>query len=233
MILLDKFLWRFYRRPQLKKSHSWVDAGAVVDKNTTLAGYNKINNGAVIRDSKIGKFTYVSNVAITGADIGAFCSIGPEVLIGLSEHPTNWISTHPAFYSLGMQAGKTFAKSELFEHWSRPIIGNDVWIGARAVILGGVKVGNGAIIATGAVVTKDVAPYSIVGGVPAKVIGSRFSQDIIDKLQQWCWWSLPNEVLEQLAVEFTNRSQWSLESIELIEAKSAEFKAKFMSQSKS
>lgn len=77
------------------------------------------------------------------------------------------------------------------------IIGNDVWIGSHALILGGVKIGDGAVIGAGAVVTKDVPPYAVVGGVPARIIKYRFSQEIIDKLLEIKWWNLPENILKE------------------------------------
>jgi serine acetyltransferase len=81
-------------------------------------------------------------------------------------------------------------------------IGNDVWIGARAVVLDGVSVGNGAIIAAGAIVSKDVPAYSIVGGVPAKEIRQRFSSETIQVLEDLKWWDAPDSLLQELAPRF-------------------------------
>lgn len=218
MNILNKFIWKLYKNHFLSKSHSWADKNTSIDRESTFEGYNKIYRGAIISGSNIGRFTYISNAKVSGSDIGAFCSIGPEVIIGLSSHPTNWLSTHPAFYSLTLQAGATFAKHELFQHWTRPVIGNDVWIGARAVILGGLTVGDGAIIAAGSVVTKNVEPYSIVGGVPAKLIKYRFSEHVIQQLIDWQWWNLPISVLEKIADKFTNKELWTVEVIEKIKS---------------
>lgn len=106
------------------------------------------------------------------ADIGRYCSIASEVCTISGRHPTSdWVSTSPVFYSNECQCGMSDASEKLFDESSKKtIIGNILWIGARAIILSGVKIGDGAIIAAGAVVTKDVEPYTIVGGVPAKPI---------------------------------------------------------------
>lgn len=149
----------------------------------------------IIGTNAIGSFTYVGpDGEITNTSIGRFCSIAPRVVIGSSEHPSDWISTHPF----------QFNGTRKFDFWPgtkktpEPIawkpksgvttIGNDVWIGDGAVIKKGVTVGDGAVIAAGAVVTKDVAPYSIVAGVPAKHLRSRFPEALISRLLAVRWW---------------------------------------------
>lgn len=110
-------------------------------------------------------------------EIGNFCSIAGEVsfLLGF-DHPVDYISTYPfKVYELGQIGADAISKGDI-------IIDDDVWIGYRATVLSGVHIGQGAVVAAGAVVTKDVPPYAIVGGVPAKVIRYRFSNEIIDKL---------------------------------------------------
>jgi len=159
----------------------------------------------------------VAGAQIRNADVGAFCSIGPEVLIGgFGKHPTNWISTHPAFYSPLKQAGFTFSTESKFRELERTEIGNDVWIGARAMILDGVKIGNGAIVAAGAVVARDVSPYSIVGGVPAKEIRKRFGDDVIASLKGMEWWNLSLDDLAGLSDKFIAITDWSVDEIERI-----------------
>ena len=108
--------------------------------------------------------------------------------MGIGKHPTDLASTHPAFYSTG-KAFKTFADRNYFEEYENISIGHDVWIGSRTIIMGGVKIGNGAIVAAGAVVTKDVEPYSIVGGIPARHIKYRIQKDKIDLLEKTEWWN--------------------------------------------
>lgn len=215
MSIVDRFKWLVCHRPNLRKINSSAHWLAYIDPTTELAGNNKFGKGTNICDSQIGRHTYVVNARIVRAQIGAFCSIGPDVNVGgLGNHPIKWISTHPAFYSILKQSGKTFVTSDLFDELKPNKIGNDVWIGASALILDGISIGDGAIVAAGAVVTKDVPPYAIVGGVPAKVIRYRFSEEVIASLLEWQWWELPDVVLAKLAVCFCRTDQWSVEVID-------------------
>ncbi len=152
---------------------------------------------------KIGAFTYFQSGSLQSCkSIGRYCSIGGEVRVGDIEHPTNWLSTSPFQYNaahFGWGPGandyeplkgqrKTFRKKPV-------VIGNDVWIGARSMLMGGIKIGDGAVVAGGSVVTKDVAPYSIVGGVPARHIRYRFDEETINELGDLRWWRFsPNDL---------------------------------------
>ena len=143
-----------------------------------------------IYDAQVGDYSYVArNSMINSTIIGKFCSIGPNFLSGKGMHPTNGLSTSPMFYSLGCQNGITLAKENRFDEMRPVEIGNDVFIGANVVVFNGVKIGDGAIVAAGAVVNKDVPPYSIVGGVPAKLIRKRFSDDCVVALRRIQWWN--------------------------------------------
>jgi acetyltransferase-like isoleucine patch superfamily enzyme len=161
--------------------------------------YNTIYPGAVLEQVRIGDFSYVADDSmVTDAEIGKFCCIGPQVLIGLGLHPSReFISIHPAFYSPLGQAQIAFADRPYFAEHARTVIGNDVWIGARAVIAGGVAIGDGAIIGTGAVVVGDVPAFVIVGGVPARVIRSRFTPEQIEKITKCRWWDMEASMLEK------------------------------------
>lgn len=133
--------------------------------------------------------------------IGRFVSIGRNVEIGLAKHPIDYLSSHPFCV-----ANTLFERSEGYDKIQRlpwsfhapTIIGNDVWIGAKACVISGVTIGNGAIIAAGSVVTKNVPPYAIVGGVPSKIIRYRFSEQQITSLEQLKWWELPLEKIKNL-----------------------------------
>lgn len=160
---------------------------------------SKIEAGSEVYDSSMGKHSFCGyNCKIVRCDIGSFCSIADYVSIGGGMHPTDWISTSPAFY-----VGRDSIKAKFSEHQrpapKRVTIGHDVWIGERVLIKQGVTIGTGAIIGMGSVVTKDVMPYAIVGGVPAKVIRNRFEESLIHRLLASEWWALPESRLISIA----------------------------------
>lgn len=139
-------------------------------------------------DTRIGAFSYVSHKSeIFRTSIGRYCSIGAQCEIGPSKHPSGWATTSPFPYQAIFSEGEDVPLVS-FNQRDDISIGNDVWIGSNVAIMGGVSIGDGAIIAYGSVVTKDVAPYSIVGGVPAKEIRKRFSEDLIERYQAAQWW---------------------------------------------
>lgn len=154
--------------------------------------------------STIGRYTYLSkNCWIINADIGSFCSIASNVMIGGGKHPLNHVSTSPVFYSKRNILKTCFAEAD-FEEYSKTSIGNDVWIGTNAFIKGGVNIGDGAVIGAYSVVTKNVEPYSIVGGNPGKLIRKRFDDMTIERLQKSQWWNYSINTLMENAVHFKN-----------------------------
>lgn len=167
-------------------------------------------NNSVLLDVEIGDYTFVANdTLIARTKIGKFCSIGSNVRCGLGRHPTrDFVSTHPVFYSTRKQNGITFADRDYFEEFGRVEIGNDVWIGDNAVILDDIKIGDGSVVAAGAVVTKDVAPYAIVGGIPAKLIRYRFSIREIEYLLKFKWWNKSSSWLKKNYRKFHNISDF-------------------------
>ena len=152
---------------------------------------------------RIGAFTYFQTGSLEACEsIGRYCSIAGGLRVGDIEHPTDWISTSPFQYNAARfdwsEAADDYealiSKKDSFRK-PKVVIGNDVWIGARATILRGVTIGDGAIIAGGSVVTKDVEPYSIVGGVPARHIRFRFDIETVAELLELRWWRFsPNDL---------------------------------------
>lgn len=168
--------------------------------NSDIHKTAKINSGATIVDSSIGRYSYTCyDDEIVNCEIGQFCSISDEVVIGGAEHPMDWVSTSPVFQNVKHSGPKRKFAEFGFEGIKRTIIGNDVWIGKRAIIKAGVHIGDGAVVGSGSVVTKDVPPYAVVGGVPAKVIKYRFDETTIDRLLKSKWWDLSDDQLLKYA----------------------------------
>jgi len=165
----------------------------------SFGNYNTIYKNVSLNTVLLGDFTYVSDgTKISKAKIGKFCSIGPDCKIGLGKHPSSkFVSTHPVFFSMLKQAQVSFSNKNRFEEFEEINIGNDVWVGANAIILDGVTVSDGVIIGAGSVVTKDIPPYAIVGGIPAKIIKYRFERNEIDKLLKIKWWDMDLDYLRK------------------------------------
>ena len=168
-------------------------------KNSIIHPTSKIEPGSHVLNSTFDKHSFCGyDCQIYNSDIGSFCSIADNVIIGPATHPFDWVGGSPVFYS-----GKDSVKAKFSEFdrktLDRTLIGNDVWIGINSIIKSGVKIGHGSIIGMGSVVTKDVEPYTIVGGCPAKFLKMRFNSDIISGLLHSKWWELEESHLKRLA----------------------------------
>ena len=182
-------------------------------KRSNVHKTSVVYSGSEVINCSIGRYSYVGyDSQIVNCDIGSFCSIAGNFIAGMAEHPILWASTSPVFENVKNSGPrKRFSKHDLPPS-KRTIIGNDVWIGSRVTVKGGVKIGDGAIIAAGAVVTKDVPSYAIVGGVPATIIRFRFSEELINKMIQSKWWELSDSQLEESA-KFIKDPEQFLQSI--------------------
>jgi phosphonate metabolism protein (transferase hexapeptide repeat family) len=167
---------------------------------TTLGAWTDIGPNCTIAESTLGDYTYCAgDASIVYATIGKFCSIASHVRINPGNHPMERVTQHHMTYRRRMFGFGDSDDADFFQ-WRRDhhvTIGHDVWIGHAAIVMPGVSIGDGAVIGSQAVVTKDVAPYTIVGGVPARVIRERFPRDVAARLAGIAWWDWPREVLEQ------------------------------------
>ena len=179
----SKFLKKVLRGKCIRNSH--IDSTA------------KVNSRSSIVESSMGAYSYCSyDCNILYTDIGRYCSIANDVIIGGDEHPMEWLSTSPVFQDVKHSGPtKRFAHHKL-PPIKRTAIENDVWIGDRVIIKQGVTIGTGAVIGAGAVVTKDVPPYAVVAGVPAKVIKYRCEEATFAGLLRSEWWNMSPSELE-------------------------------------
>ena len=184
-----------------------------IGKHSTISLCNKYEGcNAIGRDTffngEIGYGSYIGNNSIVSAKIGRFTSISSHVITEAGTHPYTYpfASTSPIFYSLRKQCGESWCDKQYFEELKyiesskhAVKIGNDCWIGERAFIVGGVEIGDGAVVLANAVVTKDVPPYAIVGGIPAQVIKYRYTKEDIDFLLSVQWWNMNIDELKNKA----------------------------------
>jgi len=200
---ISQALKRVYR----SYSNKLVKGLLVRGKNVSVLGnceFEKmVNAGSNIDFSncKIGRYSYFNgNNTIQNCKIGRYCSIADGVRIGLKPHPVeNIISTHPFFYKKATSDKffkHSYADKKYFDVEFITEIGNDVWIGTNVLIKSGVKIGDGSVIGAGAVVTKNIEPYAIVAGVPAKLIRYRFTKAQIKFLLNFKWWDKPEDWLK-------------------------------------
>jgi acetyltransferase-like isoleucine patch superfamily enzyme len=191
-----------------------IGKNVVIDAKSLLEGKNKISSGCKLYNCYMGFGSYTNtNTILYNVKVGKYSSIASNVRIVSGKHPTSvFVSLHPAFFSTKSQTGFTYTDKTLFDEESyvdaekryMVEIGNDAWICHSAMIRGGIRIGDGAIVAMGAVVTKDVPPYAIVGGNPAKIIKYRFDDSIIDFLLQHKWWDKSEDWIKDNISYFSN-----------------------------
>lgn len=179
-----------YLRTKARYPHTKFARGVNADNACSFEEGVVVHENTVLSHVRVGAYSYVANDSIVWhCKLGRFCSIGPEVRIGLGIHPARGvISTYPGFYSGGSSVPVKFHLDRSVIEHRTVTVGNDVWIGARAMLLDGVSIGDGAVVAAGSIVTRDVAPYCVVAGSPARVVRTRFTEEQVRRLVAFAWW---------------------------------------------
>ncbi|WP_300452711.1 CatB-related O-acetyltransferase [Fusobacterium sp.] len=191
--VIRKKIKKYFEIRKYKKHEIFIKETSEIRKSK-LFGKNKIGKNTLINHSEIGYASYLGdNCHIERTKIGKYVSIAQNVEVVIGNHPIHYVSTHPFSYmeSLLGEIKEVKKYDNIFSYADSDfycVIGNDVWIGANVKILNGVKIGDGAVLGMGAVITKDVPPYAIVVGVPAKIKNYRFSKEEINFLEKFKWW---------------------------------------------
>ena len=209
-----------YKRMKCKKLQ--LGFRAKVDKSAKFEGYNKVEHHAYF-SGEMGFASYIGEYTHFNGKLGRYCSVGGRVMVLSLTHPVRkFVSTSPCFYSTRKQSGVSFVEEQRFNETllvkgtEYPVIvGNDVYIGYGATIIAPVIIGDGAIVAAGAVVTKNVAPYTIVAGNPAKVIRKRFADNEIEVLQSVKWWDKDFEWVKKHIELFDDVDKFTLNVLNL------------------
>lgn len=203
---MKKFFKYIYVSYKYKKRGVSIARSATIDIRNIYEGCNTVGQDTTFV-GQLGFGSYIGRNSVISAKVGRFTSISSFVITESGTHPYTYpyATTSPMFFSMRNQCGATWSDRQYFEEIRNVDskhavhIGNDCWIGSRAFIVGGVTIGDGAVVLANAVVTKDVPPYAIVGGVPAKIIKYRFSQEDIDFLLDTKWWNMNLEELKDKA----------------------------------
>jgi len=195
------FFYKFIKYPTCQIETNFIMPNVKLGKSVIIRSGCKIQKSVSIGDyTSINENTQIDTNCST---IGKYCSISHGVKIGMGPHPLNYISTSPAIY----YKNRGFIHKDIYNEYDDKgytIIGNDVLIGANAIILAGIKVGDGAVIGAGSIVTKDIPPYAIVAGNPAKVIKYRFDESTIKKLLKLKWWDFDRDILKKYSDYFND-----------------------------
>jgi acetyltransferase-like isoleucine patch superfamily enzyme len=198
--LLRRVRWSLWERVILQRQVRGFSASAFSHCSGSCAfgEYSRIYRDCVLVDVQLGRFSYVNQgTRVRLAGIGNFCSIGQDARIGgLGRHPLH-VSTHPAFFSASPPGGLSMHALPGFRDFDQVRIGHDVWVGDRAMVLGGISIGSGAIVAANSTVTRDVGPYEIVAGSPARLVRHRVPEQLIPRMLATQWWSWDIQKLQR------------------------------------
>lgn len=182
----------------IKKMHLRAIKNSLIDKSSSVGAGSQFINSTMDRNSFCGYDCIIINTVI-----GGFCSIAGNCEIGGASHSIDWVSTSPVFNENKDQIRRKYSYHK-YNTSQTTKIGNDVWIASKSIIKAGVSIGDGAVIGMGSVVTKDIPPYEIWAGNPARLIRKRFDDKIIDKLLEIEWWKFDDESLQECANHFND-----------------------------
>jgi phosphonate metabolism protein (transferase hexapeptide repeat family) len=180
-----------------------VDATATI-RDSTLGAWTAVGARTSVAESTLGDYSYVvSDCSVIYSTIGKFCSIAAASRLNPGNHPLERPALHHFTYrSASYEMGADDAGFFDWRREHRVVLGNDVWIGHGAVVLPGVTIGNGAVLGAGAVASKDIPPFAIAVGVPAKILRYRFEPAIVERLMRLAWWDWPHEQLTGAVPDF-------------------------------
>lgn len=192
--LLPKIIRKIFNKCAVRNSH--------IDKTARL------DTGSIVSDSEMGRYSYIGeHTSMLYTKVGNFTSISNYCAIGGGAHPIDWVSTSPMFNRSGGILKTKFSSNE-YNPFALTKIGNDVWIGANSLIKAGVIISDGAVVGMGSVVTKDIGPYEIWAGNPAKYIRKRFDEETIKKLLEIKWWDWEDQILIKYSEYFNDPEQF-------------------------
>lgn len=205
----------------LRAKYTFIDKVKVGEKtklrHSILEANVSIGSECNITNSSIGRYSYLANNCyLPSTKVGAFCSIASHTILAAGNHPSNYLSTSPVTYKNKTTYAQGFVNQPTYQDEYKYVddkqkffceIGNDVWIATRVTLVcgrNGLRIGNGAIVRSGSVVTKDIPPYAIVQGVPAHIIGYRFETEIIEKIEKLSWWNKDDKWIKAHAQYFSD-----------------------------
>ena len=202
---IKHFLLFIYNKYRLRGKVKFVFS-TYISHNSYFEGMNCLGPNSSFH-GKMGYGSYLGRDSSIGAYIGRYVSMGSNIKQIVETHPYKapYVSTSPLFYSLKKQVGETFTKEQRYKEYRYLDdevgiafkIGNDCWVGNDVTFIGGVSIGDGAVVLAKALVSKDVPPYAIVGGIPARIIGYRYEEETIKQLLEIKWWNNSEEWLKQ------------------------------------
>ena len=190
--------------PRLSALEPLVHAGCSLT-NSTFGAWVEIGADTRVANSHFGDYSYCDRMCdIANAEIGKFANIASSVRIGATDHPMEKASLHHFLYRSASYWEDAEDDADWFQHRKsrRAVIGHDTWIGHGALIKPEVTIGHGAVVASGTVVTKDVAPYTIVGGNTARLIRRRYPEQVADRMMALAWWDWDHAVLRERLADF-------------------------------